>query len=94
MYDSVGASVLVQSNEPELTHKESFTKEISKTKKKIEELRERIEEYSRKVKFMEEHNLEAFDENVFKAYEIMRLSKDESLTEIARAKMIAELVKG
>jgi hypothetical protein len=91
----VGTSVLQHvSTKPELSTKEGFVSAIKSTEAKIAELTSSIRVIRQKLDFMEQHGLEEYDENVFKAYEIMRLSKDENLTEIARAKMIAELVKG
>lgn len=67
--------------------------EIKKNKDKIKELQKDNESLSMKIEFMKENDMEEYDENVFKSYEVMKLLEKEGMTTIEKAKIIAKIIK-
>jgi hypothetical protein len=51
-----------------------------------------IENLTLRLKFLNENELDLFDENQFKAYKVLQLLKNKKLNDIERAKVIAQLI--
>ena len=61
--------------------------------KKINELHEEKISIDGKLAFMQENNLEVYDEDLFKVNEVLKKLDDNSLTGIERAKVIASIIR-
>lgn len=77
-------------------NKEVIQEEIAELKQDIidttKKNKEQIADLEVKLKFMNENKLSEFNETEFKAYKVLQLLKDEKLSDIQRAKLIASLV--
>jgi hypothetical protein len=60
---------------------------------KIKSLKEEITELNSKLDFMNEHKLEEYDADTFKAFSVLKLVDNKKLSTIDKAKLIAELIK-
>jgi len=59
----------------------------------INESKLRISEAETKLQFMEDTGSDVYDENTFKAFNVLKLVDDKKLSNIEKAKLIAELIK-
>lgn len=60
---------------------------------RIKSLKEEIAELNSKLDFMNEHKLEEYDADTFKAFSVLKLVDNKKLSTIDKAKLIAELIK-
>ena len=60
---------------------------------RIKLLKEEISELNSKLDFMNEHKLEEYDSDTFKAFSVLKLVDNKKLSTIDKAKLIAELIK-
>lgn len=77
----------------ELT-KADFEESKKNLDEKINELQKEKVSIDSKIAFMQENNLEVYDEDLFKVNEVLKKLDDNSLTGIERAKVIASIIKG
>ncbi len=59
----------------------------------VNEAKLTISEAEAKLKFMEDTDSDVYDENTFKAFNVLKLVDNKKLSNIEKAKLIAELIK-
>lgn len=72
---------------------EAFEEQIEVNKKEIKELQEENKSLEARIKFMKENDMEEYDEDVFKSLEVLQLLEKDNLSQIDKAKIIANIIK-
>ena len=66
---------------------------LSRKLAQINDLTKVVEEIQDKIQFAELNNLDKFDENQYKAYKMLTMIEDESLSKLEKAKLISDMIK-
>lgn len=95
-YDWYNAGVLKKVGGDTITSlEEQRTKldsQILNLKSQMLNLQSQIWDIEDKIKFIEETGLEEFDENIFKAYQVLSIIENENMTKIQKLKTISTLI--
>lgn len=80
-----------------IKHRNTTKEELEEEKEKFEEEKEKLEcdleSIESKLKFMEEHGLEEFDEEEYKVYKTLNVIEDDNKSRKEKAKEISKLIK-
>lgn len=77
-----------------LTDREGLEKNLEKIKSEIELLRKKVSALTDKLNFMDEQELDTFDQDLFTAYEVMAINDEKDLSRLEKAKRMVEVIRG
>lgn len=77
-----------------LTDREGLEKNLEKIKSEMESLRKKVSALTDKLNFMDEHELDTFDQDLFTAYEVMAINDEKDLSRLEKAKRMVEVIRG